>query len=882
MPQYRNLFVNKYFRDFWQPRRGLAIAEACIIGVVAALSAVFLRFSSGWLGTFRVSTSYAIPAFLALPLIGVSFGFLTGFLVERFAPEASGSGVPQVKASLANIPIRLSWRVAAVKLISAILTLGSGMTLGRQGPTVHVGAALAAGMSRVFPTSPDHRRQMIAAGAGAGLAAAFNAPITGILFVVEELLQDLSGLTLGTAIIASFIGGVVSRLLGGRSLQLNLELIDSKSSFIITELPFYLFLGISAGLLAALFRKGLLLSLSYYRKLPVGLPLRIALAGLISGIAIAMLPELFRNNTGLREFIIAGQPSVYKVMLVFVAEFILTLVAFGSGAPGGLFAPSLILGSCLGYLVGVAEFNILGLSSPNTYALVGMGAFFSAVSKVPITAIMIIFEITTDFNLVLPLMIGSVTSYLVADKLTPGSLYTKLLQLNGIDIDTEVPINARLIQLTAQEVMQRQVETLQEEMTVDEAIQAFSNSTQRGFPILENGKLVGIVTQSDLMKIREGKLSRDAPVREIMTSHPVTITPKHTLSNVLYLLDRHQISRLPVLEGRRLVGIISRGDIIRAEANYLNCKVTPNQPKIKPSYVVYQTQSPSIGRGRLLVLIANPETADTLLDIAAQIAQYNSYEVECLQVIIISPHNNPAETPVQTAQSRKLLLSAEIVGKKWKISVHTQIRVAHNVANATLETIRDRNINTVLMGWKGGTSTPGRIFGNVVDTIIRQASCEVILVKLAKNLNAKLENISFKSNTFKRCLVPMAGGPNSKIALKLLPALVASNQKLKVLLTQVFPLSTIELDTKILHDARHQLVDTYKLSNEVKAIPIKADSIAQGIINLAKTDQSDLILLGASREGMLQQAIKGNIPEAIVYGVDCTVILVRGMNSEQF
>ena len=180
------MFLNKYFRDFWQPRRGLAIAEACVIGVVAALSAIFLRFSSGFLGTFRVSTSYVIPAFLALPLIGASFGFVAGFLVDRFAPEASGSGIPQVKASLANIPIRLSWRVAAVKLIGAVLTLGSGMTLGRQGPTVHVGAALAAGMSRVFPTSPDHRRQMIAAGAGAGIAEAINDPITGIIFVVEE------------------------------------------------------------------------------------------------------------------------------------------------------------------------------------------------------------------------------------------------------------------------------------------------------------------------------------------------------------------------------------------------------------------------------------------------------------------------------------------------------------------------------------------------------------------------------------------------------------------------------------------------------------------------------------------------------------------------
>ena len=867
--------LTRYFRDFWQPRRGLAIAEACIIGIVAALSAIFLKFSSGWLGTFRVSTSYAIPAFLALPLIGTSFGFLAGFLVERLAPEASGSGIPQVKASLANIPIRLSWRVATVKLVSAILTLGSGMTLGRQGPTVHVGAALAAGMSRVFPTSPDHRRQMIAAGAGAGLAAAFNAPITGILFVVEELLQDLSGLTLGTAIIASFIGGVLSRLLGGGSLNLNLELIESQTSFTITELPFYLILGILAGSLAALFRKGLLVSLKLYRKLPVNLSLRLALAGLISGIIISTLPELFRNNTGLREFVIHGDPSAYRVALVFVAQFILTLIAFGSGAPGGLFAPSLILGSCLGHLIGTFDHGILGISSPDTYALVGMGAFFSALSKVPITAIMIIFEITTDFNLVLPLMIGCVTSYLVADKLIPGSLYAKLLQLNGIDIDSETSIDARFTELTAQDVMLRQVETLQAKMTVDEAIQAFSYSTQRGFPVLENSKLIGIVTQSDLIKIREGKLSRNAPVSEIMTSRLVTITPKHNLSNVLYLLDRHKISRLPVLDGRRLVGVISRGDIIRAEANYLNCISAPNQPKIKPSYIVYQTQSLSIGRGRLLVLVANPETAETLLQMAALIGKFEGYEVECLQVIVISRHSNPAETPVRTAPSRRLLLSAEVMGKKWKIPVHTQIRVAHDVANATLETIKERHIDTVIMGWKGSTDTPGRIFGNVVDTIIRQASCKVMLVKLGKKLLQRRHNNASSRINFKHCLLLMAGGPNSTIALKLLPALATLNSKLEISLAKVFPQSQAEPDMKVLQVAKHQLVDIYKLSNKIKAFPIKADFVIEGVINTVKRKGVDIVVLGASREGMLQQAIKGNIPEAIASGVDCTVILVR-------
>ena len=148
--------------------------------------------------------------------------------------------------------------------------------------------------------------------------------------------------------------------------------------------------------------------------------------------------------------------------------------------------------------MGCASLSMLGVGSPTTYALAGMGGFFSAVSKVPITAIVIVFEMTTDFNLVLPLMIVSVTAYLVADKVVPGSLYDKLLQLNGIIITKAAPDEGILTKLTAKDVMQQQVETLDADMTLDEAMQAFSRSHHRGFPVVEDSKLVGIVTQSDL------------------------------------------------------------------------------------------------------------------------------------------------------------------------------------------------------------------------------------------------------------------------------------------------------------------------------------------------------------------------------------------------
>lgn len=854
------------FRQPLRPGRRLAIAEACLIGLVAALSAVLLKAGTGWLGAYRIRASQQFPAWMVLPAVGLSFGFLAGLLVERLAPEASGSGIPHVKAALANVPIKLSWRVAAVKLVSAIIALGSGLTLGRQGPTVHVGAALAAQLSRWVPTSPDHRRQMIAVGAGAGLAAAFNAPIAGVLFIVEELLQDLSGLTLGTAIIASFIGAVVSRILGGHSLKLNVVLAAHSTSFSLVELPFFLLLGILAGLLGSLFNWGIIASLRYYRQLHLSLPLRVGLAGLVTGIVVAMLPASFRDNTGLREFLITGEASWYWAAIAFVAQFILTLVAFGSGAPGGLFAPSLIMGSALGYLVGVSEYNLMGEGSPTTYALAGMGAFFSVVSKVPITAIVIVFEMTTDFNLVLPLMIGSVTAYLIAENLAPGSLYNRLLELNGIHLEKQTVAKGLLADLTAQDVMQPRVETLAAQMTLDEAVQAFSRSHHRGFPVVDDGRLVGIVTQTDLAKMRVQKLSGDIPLSEIMTPKPVTVPPTASLGHVLYLLDRYQLSRLPVIEGRKLVGIITRADIIRAEADKLNCKPGEFGPRPEPSYVIYQTRSPNTGRGRLLVPLANPQTAASLLQMASAIARDRHYELECLQVILVPRHSSPSETQVNTAKSRRLLRQAEALGRKWNIPVHTQIRVAHDVAQAILETINERHIDLLLTGWKGNTITPGRIFGSVVDTLIRQASCDVVLVKFGSD----------SEPNFNRWLVPMAGGPNSKAAIQLLPALVTLGDTPSILLCQVFQPRDSEPDITLLKQALRDLTRHRKFSSEVTAAPVKASSVSEGVINLVKTERFDVVVLGASREGLLQQAIKGNIPASIASRVESTVILLRG------
>lgn len=839
----------------------LAIAEACLIGLVSGLAAVLLGQGVGWLGGVRQHLSHEFPIYIVLPVFGLLGGLIAGWIVEYFAPAASGSGMSEVKAVLARVPMPLNLRIAIVKLVGSILVLGAGMPLGREGPTVQIGAALAAQLSRWVPTSPDHRRQLLAAGAGAGLAAAFNAPIAGVLFVIEELLQDVSEITLGTAILASFIAAVVSRIYGSHSLDLNLHLVTPNTSFSAQEIPFYLLLGVIAGFLGVLFNQGILTSLNFYRHfLKIGLPWRVGIAGLVTGIVLLLLPD-FRDNAGLRDLLLTGDADWQLVAIAFVVQFLLILFTYGSGAPGGLLVPSLVLGAALGYLVGTWEHSLLGLGTVTTYSRVGMAAFFCAVARVPITAVIIVFEMTTDFNLVLPLMIVSVVAFLIADKVAVGSLYDRLLEWKGIHLETEVNGDRLWTSFTAEEVMQPKVETLSSQVSLEEAIQAFSHSSHRNFPVLEDGKLVGILTQKDIAEWSKRYSEQPASVAQMMSPNPVTASPKDTLAHVLHLLNYYRLSALPVTEGCKLIGIITRSDIIRVEAEHLSGNKQEPVLKADPSFIVYQTRGPQVGRGRVLVPISNPKTTPILLKMAVAIAHDRDYEVECLQVILVPQNQSPAEATVRTKTSQQLLQQAVLLGQAWRVPVHTQIRVAHTVSGAILETVQERHIDLVLMGWKGSTATPGRVFSKVVDTVIRQAPCEVVLVKLHDDTR------------FDRWLIPMAGGPNAQEAIQLLPALSSLSKSPEIKLCQVFQPEQ-EMDTKYLEKTA-QFLD-HHLHGTVNIAPVTAKSVSDAVIEYSQQDHSDVIMVGASRDRLLQQVFHGNVPEEIARNSNCTVILVRG------
>jgi CIC family chloride channel protein len=486
-----------------------------------------------------------------------------------------------------------------------------------------------------------------------------------------------------------------------------------------------------------------------------------------------------------------------------------------------------------------------------------------------VTAIVIVFEMTADFNLVLPLMIGCAISYIVGETVFQGSIYEHLLNAAGIKLNEDSPDRDFLSKLKAADVMHSKVESIDSKLSITETIEFMSRSRHRGFPVVEDNKLVGIVTQSDLAKLTSK--SEELSLKQLMTLRPITVDIDASLTDVLYLLNRYQLSRLPVLDDDRLVGIITRTDIIKAEVNQLSGKKAVIKPQ--PSYIVYQTRSAATGRGRILLPLSNPQNAPSLLRIAAAIARDYNYELECLQIIKVPKHIAPSKAKINTIQSRKLMYRLERLGKNLDISVHSQVRLAQDTTEAILETVREKNVNLVLMGWKGNQTTPGYIFGNVVDSLIQRTPCDLVLVKLGQDLHSYPNNLK-RETTW---LVPTAGGANAQRAIELLPALTSlynRDRAPKIHLCQVYPPSRQEADLSGLYKTANFL--RQKLAIPALPISILSANVAEAIVKQAESDRADVVILGASSEGLLQQAVRGNIPEAIARGVNNTVIIVRG------
>ncbi len=801
-----------------------ALIEACLIGALSGLAAILVKTGIGAVGGLRVHTAEIFGAGWILPPTGLILGFATGYLLQEWAPSASGGGIPQVKAALARYPITLSFRVAWVKAVGTILVLGAGFTLGRRAPTVHIGAALASWLSQCLPTSPEHRRQMIAAGAAAGLAAGFNTPIAGVLFVIEELMRDASGLTLETAVLASFTGSIVSRLLGAAPISIA-PIIDHEAisnHFSLHELPIFMLLGTLAGVLGAYFNRGILWNIQFNRRLKLSLPWQIGLAGLISGSVIALLPPFFRDNAGLREVLVIGEVTNLEILIAFIAHFFLTMLAYSSGAPGGLFAPALVMGSSLGYLVGV----VFAEDHASLYALAGMGAFFTGIVRVPVTATVIVFEMTADFNLVLPLMVTCAIAYVVAESVFSRSIYDHLLLSNGIELKENLSRTDFLSQLTAAQVMQSKVETLSSELTLDEVKLRMSLSHHRGFPVVSSEGLVGIITQSDLDN-QKPLSSPDKRLKDFMTLNPITVKPITPLSDVLYLLNRYRLSRLPVTDGVVLVGIITRSDIIRAEVRELSGVVEGLTPR-SASYLVYRTQSPSPGKSRLLVLIHSPAKDLQLFALANALAHQQELELDCLQVFLVSRNRLLSQTPVSVFyKSRHLMQRLEDLARDDGLTIHTQTRLAYSISDAVLDSCQ-LDANHLL------------VMETLENVELDQINCPTVRVKFGTVALSK-------TCTW---LIPLTEQTEIVLLLNLLApllSLVTLKESLTIYICAI--LTPNQQETKSLSSVVQFLNSLSKAI--VVPICLKADSLKAGVKDFIADHSCDLIVLNTEDETIL-------------------------------
>jgi len=447
--------VRREVRDFLRvhEQRRRQLPRALLVGLVAGAVAVAFRSGLAEADDLRarlIAYVHEHPAStFPLPLvIGAAGAAVAVYLVRRFAPETAGSGIPHVKAVLHGLRAMRWPRVLAVKFVGGMAGIGVGLALGREGPTIQMGAAVGQMVSGWFKCTPRERRTLIAAGAGAGLAAAFNAPLAGLVFVLEEVQRDFSPGVFTATLIAAGVADLTTRMLLGQSPIFS---VSTTSIPPLVLLPFALVVGGVAGLLGIAFNRGLLATLSLFERARWPGWVGGALVGLVAGAVAITAPGTEGGGHRLLERTLSGQLALPALGGFFALRFVLTMLSYGCGAPGGIFAPLLVLGSALGLGIGeVVERMVPSITGQlTTFAVVGMAAYFTAIVRAPLTGIVLMVEMTGNYSLVLPLLLACLTAYGLADFLRDRPVYEALLERDLLRSQEQPPLEgAMLLELT--------------------------------------------------------------------------------------------------------------------------------------------------------------------------------------------------------------------------------------------------------------------------------------------------------------------------------------------------------------------------------------------------------------------------------------------------
>lgn len=542
---------------------------------------------------------------ILIPTIGV---VIVALIVKRFAPEAKGHGVPEVMNAIATQNGFIRMRVVLVKAFASAISIASGAAVGREGPIVQIGSAFGSSVGQIFQVSQRRMKTFVGCGAAAGIAATFNAPIAGAIFASEIILGDFSAAAIGPIIISSVFATVISRGMYG---DFPAFIPPTYSLISPLEILFYIILGIATGFAGWLFVKSLYLSEDYFDKWDVPIWVKAMAGGLFIGMLAIFLPEVMGVGYESMDLVLTNELPFFIVGALLIGKILATSISLGAGASGGIFAPSLFMGSMLGGTMGKI-FNVFYpniTADPGAYALVGMAAMVAATTHAPVTAILIIFEMTAEYSVILPLMVSSIIAIVISSRMLDGNIYTIKLKRRGIDIYGGTDINV-LKKLNVSKLKQQRVEIIREDGSLTELLEIMAKSDQ---PIIyvtdETGKPTGIITHGTVRRFLNHMESvpENTIAKDIYNSNFPKITDHTPINDVLQKLLDEDLLAIPVVDDQGyLSGQVFRRDILREYQDMLIQSQSAGHFATKMKYVHRHHEKTEVIPGYLMARIDTP------------------------------------------------------------------------------------------------------------------------------------------------------------------------------------------------------------------------------------------------------------------------------------
>lgn len=546
-------------QQLWLRENQLFLALTIAVAVLAGLSAVLFS-----LAIERVSHAFfgLGPSGVRLFLVPTGVSLVTGVLLAKVFPDVRGSGVPQTEAAFKLHGGVIPARVPFGKFLTGVLCIGSGHSMGREGPSVQIGAGLASVIGQRLQLSPTRIQELVPVGAAAALAAAFNTPVAAVVFALEEIIGDLNAPLLGSTVIASVTAVVVERSILG-----NEPLFRVPAYHLVhpAELIAYAALGVAGGLVSLAFCKGLLGLRAGFRRLPESTRMfQPAVGGIVIGALLLVAPQVMGVGYEFVDQALNGGMLFRALVFLCFMKLVATIVSYASGNAGGIFAPSLYIGAMAGGALGtlVHRFAPFPTADPGAYALVGMGALFAGIIRAPMTSVFMIFEITQDYQILVPLMVANMLSFAISRRYQALPVYHALLHQDHIHLPVAGPRGASGA-WTARDVMALDVPWLDEHWLVSQAVAAATVSGKRAFVVGTPERLIGVVTTSRLREALDAGRG-DEPVARLVDGETLHTHPDHSFDVVLERFARAD-GLLPVVSRdavQRVEGVVTLDAIV--------------------------------------------------------------------------------------------------------------------------------------------------------------------------------------------------------------------------------------------------------------------------------------------------------------------------------